>query len=151
MSKALFTSHTVEVKGLESTINWLKHVDPKLEKAMRKGLKEASEPVLRKARANASKIADDGTFASSMSIASRANGSQYVLKSTDPAAGVKELAKPGAVRRSGPGRGKVRVGVPRRANKPRAMVPAVEDSADEVKDRIDERLAEVLDEVNKNG
>lgn len=151
MAKAMFTSYTVEVKGLAETLNWLQHVDPKLEKAIRRGLKEATEPVLRKARANASRIADDGTFAGSMSIASRASGAQYVLKSTDVAAGVKEFAKPGATRRSGPGRGITRVGVPRRANKPRAMVKAVEDSADEVKERIEQRLADVLDEVNSSG
>lgn len=150
MAKSMFTGHTVEVKNLSSVLNWLAHVDSKLEKSMRKALKEATEPVLRKARANASAIADDGTFAGSLSIASRASGSQYVLKSTDPNAGVKEFAKPGATGRTARWRGK-RVGVPHRANKPRAMVKAVEDSADEVKSRIEERLAEVLDEVSSIG
>lgn len=149
MSRTVFTGYTVKVEGLDSLMRWMKDANPKLHKAMRKGLKEASKPVLEKARANASRIQDDGTFASSLSIASRANGAQYVLKSTDPNAGVKEFAKPGAVGRTYRWFGK-HVGVPHRANKPRVMVPAVEDSADEVKDRIDECLARVLKEV-ENG
>jgi hypothetical protein len=36
------------------------------------------------------------------------------------------------------------VGVPRRANQPRVMVPAVNDSVDEVKSRIDAKLEQVL-------
>ena len=36
------------------------------------------------------------------------------------------------------------VGVPLRANPPRVMIPAVNDSIEEVKSRIDERLEEAL-------
>lgn len=156
MSKNLYTGYTVEVKGLDSLMRWLKYADPKLQKAMKKGLKDAANPVLEKARANARAIQDDGTYAGSLSIAQRAGGIQYVLKSSDEQAGVKEFAKPGAVvvtNRAHSERtqrmiaNRARVGVPRRANPPRVMVSAVEDSADEVKRRIDERLAEVLREV----
>lgn len=147
MARTAFTGYTVEVKNLDSTMRWLAQADPKLKRALQRGLKEAASPVLDKARANGHRIADDGTYASSLSIASRAGGAQYVLKSTDPNAGVKEFAKPGATYRHGPGRGVRKVGVPRRANNPRVMVRAVEDSAEEVKDRIDKCLAEVLNEV----
>lgn len=148
MSKTTFTSYTVEVKGLDSLLNWLAHADKKLEKAMRAGLKDAMTPVLDRARANARRIQDDGTFAGSLSIASRKSGVQYVLKSTDPNAGVKEFARTGAVGRTEKWHGK-RIGVPHRANKPRVMVPAVEDSADEVRKRIDERLEDVLKEAER--
>ena len=140
-----------------------------MQRALKKGLKESMDPVLQKARANGRYIQDDGTYAESLSIASRSGGAQYILKSTDVAAGVKEFAKPGATRlvgkgsRSstqrarkyagqglGPGLRAVRVGVPHRANKPRVMIPAVEDSAKEVEDRVDKCLAEVLKEV-ENG
>ena len=148
MSRNVFTGYTVEVKGLDDLINWIKHADPKLEKAMKKGLKEATEPVLKRARANANAIQDDATFRDSLSIASRKSGAQYVLKSDDVAAGVKEFAREGAVYRRNANR---RVGVPHRANQPRVMVPAVEESADEVRDRIDACLAAVLDEAGNNG
>lgn len=159
MSKTMFTGWTVEVRGLDSLVNWLHHADPKLERAMRAGLKEAASPVLDRARKNAVRIQDDGTYAGSLSIASRKGGSQYVLKSTDPQAGVKEFARRGAVMvksRSGTERSRrmvaahARVGVPRRANAPRAMVPAVRDSADEVRRRMEERIERVLKEV-ENG
>lgn len=147
MSKEMFGGFTIEVKGLEETINRLHYADPKLERAFKKGLKEAVEPVLEKARSRAHAIADDGTFAGSLSIGSRANGSQYVLKATDANAGVKEFANFGATGRTARWRGK-RVGVPHRANKPRAMVPAVEESEENVRSRIEQRLQEVLDEVS---
>ncbi len=165
-SKTVYTGYTVQVEGLDSLHRWLKSADPKLDKAMRRGLKESMGPVLKQARANGRYIQDDGTYAESLSTASRKGGVQYVLKSTDPAAGVKEFAKPGATRLVGKsaksstqrarkragmpladGLREVRVGVPRRANPPRVMIPAVHDSADEVVTRIDERLARVLEEV----
>ena len=157
-SKTLHTGYAVEVKGLDELMNWLKHADPKLEKAMRKGLKEAVEPVLEKARANAKRIQDDGTYAGSLAIASRKGGVQYVLKSTDPNAPVKEFAREGAVMvksRAGTERSRMmvarhaRVGVPHRAHQPRVMVPAVQESADEVRSRIEERMAEVLKEAER--
>lgn len=166
MAKPVFTGYTVEVKNLDSTMRWLAQADPKLKKALQRGLKEAVSPVLQKARANGRAIQDDGTYAESLSIASRSGGSQYVLKSTDVAAGVKEFAKPGATRlvgksaRSstqrarkyagqslGPGLKAVRVGVPHRANPPRVMVKAVKDSEYTTKARIEARLADVLNEV----
>lgn len=156
MSRTMFTGYTVRVEGLDSLLRWMKTANPKLEKALRRGLKEAMSPVLDKARANARRIQDDGTYADSLSISSRKSGAQYVLKSTDPNAGVKEFARPGAVMvksRANTERSRMmvaahaKVGVPHRAHQPRVMVPAVADSAKEVKSRIEERLAEVLKEV----
>lgn len=158
MSRTIFTSYTVEVKGLDSLLNWLRHSNPKLEKAMRKGLKDAMSPVLDRARANAKHIQDDATYAESLSVATRKSGAQYVLKSTDPNAPVKEFARPGAVMvksRTNTERSRkmvaahARVGVPHRANAPRVMVPAVEDSADEVRERIEECMARVLKEAER--
>jgi len=147
MSRSLFTGYTVEVKGLDDLINWLKTADPKMLRAMKKGLKESTQPVLKKARANADAIRDAGTYRDSLSIASRKSGAEYILKTDDPAAGVKEFAHLGAYYRTGKYANRRKVGVPRRANPPRVMVPAVQDSADEVRRRIDECLAEVLKEV----
>lgn len=157
---------TIKIEGLGVLIRGLKLANPKLLKALKKSLKEACRPVLRKARANAQAIADDGTYAESIALSSRKAGLQYVLKSTDPAAGVKEFAKPGATRLVGqsarsstqrarkragqslaPGLRAVRVGVPRRANAPRVMVPAVNDSADEVIAAIDDAIEAVMQEV----
>lgn len=158
MSKAMFTGHAVEVKNLEETLNWLAHVDPKMQKALKKGLKEAMSPVLEKARANARKIQDDGTYSESLSVAQRKSGVEWVLKSTDPQAGVKEFAKPGAVvvrSRTNSKRSRTmlalhsRIGVPR-GLPPRVMVPAVEASENEVRDRIDAAMAEVLNEVGRD-
>lgn len=145
----------IQVKGLESLVRYLKTADPQLKKAMQKGLKDAVSPVFEKARANASRIALNGTYAGSLSVASRKGGAAYVLKSTDPAAGVKEFARPGATyrpkstdkRRNARGMASFPVGVPRRAGAPRAMIPAVDDSTDEVIDRIDAALAAVLDKA----
>lgn len=166
MSKVIFTGYTAKVDGLDSLVRWLKESDPKMLRALRKGLKEAMSPVLEKARANARFIQDDGTYAESLSVASRSNGAQYVLKSIDVAAGVKEFAKPGAMRLVGkssksstqrarfraglslaPGIRAVRVGVPHRANPPRVMIPAVEGSTGDILDRVDKCLEDTLKEV----
>ena len=143
----------VYVDGLEELMTFLKSADPKLKRGVQKSLKEAMSPVLINGRANASAIADDGTFASSLRIASRMNGMTYSLKSTDPAAGVKEFAHLGATYRPKPidkrrNARKMRsfpVGVPRRANAPRVMVRAVEDSTQEVLNRVDAALERVLE------
>ena len=158
MSKTMFTGYTVEIRGLDNLLNWLRHANPKLEKAMRKGLKESMSPVLERARANAKRIQDDATYAESLSIATRKRGVQYVLKSTDPNAPVKEFAREGAVMiksRTNTERSRkmvaehAKVGVPHRANAPRVMVPAVQDSADEVRERIAECMEKILKEAGR--
>lgn len=144
-------NYSVSIEGLDSLMRFLKTADPELRKAIQQGLKEAAQPVLTRARANAQRIADDGTYANSLSIRSRANGN-VVLRSNDEAAGVKEFARRGATykpkptdkRRNARKMASFPVGVPRRANQPRVMVPAVNDSVDEVKSRIDAKLEQVL-------
>lgn len=147
-------SFGIEIRGLDDLMRFLKQADPALQKAMRKGLKEAvSDPVLTDARRRANAIADDGTFAASLSVTSRANGASWLLKSDDEAGPVKEYAHKGARTRSSKGtpradarlRMRSGVGVPLRANPPRAMVPAVNENVEEVKSRIDEALAKVLE------
>lgn len=171
----------VEVKGLDDLIKRLHDLNPKLEKALKKGLKESAQPVLQTARAKAQAIAYSGklrpyqiAYKDSLSIASRQGGSLYVLKSTDPAAGVKEYAHVGATRLVGkssrssiqrkrkrarnkmgltidaPGLREVRVGVPRRANPPRVMIPAIQGNEWLVRSNIEVAMAKVLKEV-ENG
>lgn len=144
-------NYSVSIDGLDTLMRFLKDSDPKMRKALQKGLKEAAQPVLQKARANAQKIADDGTYAGSLSIRSGVNGNVW-LRSNDEAAGVKEFAHRGATykpkstdkRRNARKMRSFPVGVPHRANQPRVMVPAVNDSIEEVKTRIDAKLEEVL-------
>ena len=144
-------NYSVRVEGLDSLMRFLKNHDPEMRKAIQDGMKQAAQPVLRRANANAMRIADDGTYAKSLSIRSRANGG-LLLRSNDVAAGVKEFALPGATYTPKPGdkrpwvknKSKVRVGVPHRANAPRVMLPAVNDSVEETKRRIDEQLERLL-------
>lgn len=148
-------NYMVSIPGLSSLMRFLKDSDPQMRKALQQGLKEAAQPVLAKARANAQRIADDGTYAGSLSIRSGSTGSVW-LRSNDVAAGVKEFAHRGATykpkstdrRRNARRMSAFPVGVPRRANQPRVMVPAVNDSVDEVKSRIDARLEEALGRAN---
>lgn len=150
-------SFKIHIEGLKELIAWLKESDAHMLRGLKKGLKEAAQPVLQKARANASKIADDGTYASSLSISSRQSGASILLRSTDEQAGVKEFAKVGSTYRVKPSdkRRNARrmhyfpVGASRRANPPRVMVPAVNDSVDEVKDRITQELERVLQEAGR--
>lgn len=146
-----FGSFAVHIEGLSSLMRFLGKSDPEMRKAIQQGLKEAASPILRKARANAQKIADDGTYASSLSIKSYATGT-VKLASNDVAAGVKEFARRGATYAPKPSDKRINarkmksfpVGVPRRANPPRVMIPAVDDSIGEVKTRIEENLERVL-------
>lgn len=144
-------NYAVHVEGLSDWMKYLKTTDTGLRRILQTGLKEAAQPALTRARANAQKIADDGTFAKSLSIRTRVTGA-VVLASNDVAAGVKEFAHKGATYRPKPSdkRRNARkmssfpVGVPKRANQPRVMVPAVNDSIEEIKDRIEVKIQEVL-------
>lgn len=154
-----FGNYSVHVKGLKSILTWLKTADPKLEKAMKKALKESGTPVLQKARANASSIADDGTLQSSLALGTKSGKGtfQVVLKSSDPAAGVKEFAHLGArytpkssdKRQNARKMGSFPVGVPRRAYAPRVMVPAVNDSSNEVQALMEAAIDAVLKEAGR--
>lgn len=145
---------TVHVDGLDSLMKWLKLSDREMRDALQKGLKESAQPVLTAARANARTIADDGTFEKSLSIRAYASGA-LKLASTDPAARVKEFANLGAKYRSAQtplarerlqrGAG---VGVPLRGNPPRVMYRALDAEIGAVAQRIEEKLAEVLEGAN---
>lgn len=141
----------ISIDGLSSLMRFLETSDPRMQKAIRDGLKEAASPILTRGRANGRAIADDGTYAESLSISVTSRGN-IKFRSTDPAAGVKEFARVGATyvpspadkRRNARKMRRFPVGVPRRANPPRVMIPAVEDSVEDVKTRIDLKLEEVL-------
>ena len=159
MSSTIYTGMSIRVKGLDPLLRYLGQANPAIQKALKAELKLAAQPVLKRARANASVIQDDGTMRDSLSIAGRRSGAEVVLKSTDPAAGVKEFAHPGAVyvaKRTDP-RANARkmptfpVGVPHRANAPRVMVPAVNDSQGEVLERLERCLEGKLKEVETIG
>ena len=144
---------TVRIKDLDALLAWLKQVNPEINKKIRKGLKGAAqEIVLPEARRRAGAIRRTGKFAASLSIASRRAGASYVLKSTDEAAGVKEFAHLGArysvrandKRRNARKMGSFPVGVPRRANPPRAMVPAVNDNVERILSRVDSVIEEAM-------
>lgn len=151
-----FGNFAIQIDGLSTLMAFLKTANPELQKGMRKGLKEAVQPVLVRARGKAAAFADDGTYAASLSVGSRANGATWVLKSSDEAAGVKEFAHIGAktISTKGTPRANARyrmhsgVGVPRRAHAPRAMVSAVNEETENVKSRIDACLAQVLEGAN---
>lgn len=149
-----FGNLAVHIDGLSDVLKFLKKADPELEKAVFSALKESASPVLSKARSLASRIAGDGTFRNSLSITSKKAQCQVLLRSSDPAAGVKEFAHPGAKTRSarsGSALAKARllrrsgVGVPRKAGQPRVMVPAVNDSIEDVKARIEDALERTLE------
>lgn len=146
-------NYFVQVQGLDTLMRFLKDSDPKMRKALQDGLKDAAQPVLTRARANARAIADDGTYANSLSLRSGTGTKRAVLlRSSDVAAPVKEFAHPGATyvpkptdkRHNARKMKSFPVGVPHRANAPRVMVPAVNDSVGEVRSRIEAKLEEVL-------
>lgn len=152
-----FGNFAIQVDGLDRLMKFLKTANSELYKAARKGLRDAaSNPVLSDAKRRANAIADDGTYAGSLTVSSRANGATWLLKSDDPAAPVKEFAHLGARTISTKGtklanarfRKRSGVGVPRRAYAPRAMVPAVNDNSEKVKSRIDAELAKIMERAN---
>lgn len=151
-SSTVYLGMSIQVKGLDDLLLWMRNSDKELNAAMRLGLKEAAQPVLQRARANASSIQDDGTMRSSLSIAARRSGAEIVLKSTDEAAGVKEFAHLGAMyavkaydkRANARKMGRYPVGVPHRANAPRVMIPAVEKSHDEVLNKLAQCLEDAM-------
>ena len=130
----------VHIEGLDELLKGLKTADPEIRKALRKALRQSVKPVLQKARANARGLGGEGRYARSMSLGSRRAGAMWILKSTDEAAGVKEYAHHGArytprandKRPNARKMGSFPVGVPR-GEPPRAMIPAVEDSTDQIK------------------
>lgn len=93
----------ITVDGLAGLIHYLKDANPKLKRELSRKMRVLLKPVETRARANAQRVADDGTFASSIKLGSRANGEQWVLRATDPQAAVKEFAHRRARTRSSRG------------------------------------------------
>lgn len=151
-----FGNLAIHIDGLSTLMRYLDKTGSDLGSTIMEGLEKAASPVLSSARANAHRIADDGTFANSLSIQKRKAKVQILLKSKDPAAAVKEFAKRGAKTVSSKGtkladtRLAMRsgVGVPRRANAPRVMIPAINDNHELVKTRIEQELAKLLEGFN---
>lgn len=150
-------SFAVHVEGLRDIIKVLDKGDAESTKEVYGAIGRAGSRVVASARANAQSIADDGTFASGMKIKKRVNG--FVLSNTTEAAAVKEFASRGARTISSKGtplanarlKKKSGVGVPRRANKPRAMVPAVNDNIKYTEDMVTQALSAYYKRVGLNG
>lgn len=115
---------SVEVINLEETIKALRSVDKGAASMLLSEIRKLAKPTLAKARGYAGSIGVNGSgrYAGSLSLKTRGSGVAWV--STDPAAGVKEFANPGAVVLTGPRAGK-RAGVPLGSNPPRALLKAV--------------------------
>lgn len=155
MRSGPYGNFVVQMEGLDVLMRALAQSDKAAQQGIKSGLERAGRPVLSQARANARRIADDGTFAARMSVRFRANASRMVLCNSDPAAGVKEYARPGATYRprSDDKRRNARkmrtfpVGVPRRADAPRAMIPAVNSNVDTTRALIDAEVARAFEAI----
>lgn len=130
----------IEAKGLTETIKALREIDRELPKEFKKGLKQDAKPILSEARNNAQSIARTGAYASSMAMRTIADGVRII--SDDPGAGTIEFANAGAVYLSGRRRG-LPVGVPQ-GNPPRALVKAVLDNEDAVRDAVETRIEQTI-------
>lgn len=147
-----YTCLYINIDGLDSVMRYLNSVDQELAKMLRDELKDAAQPVLDAARANARTFAASGDFMNSLSLRAYKNGAVR-LKSSDPAAGVIEFAKWGAVTITSKGtpRANARlakksgVGVPWGSRPPRAMYKAINEKSEEVKRQMDVRIERVLE------
>lgn len=139
---------SVEVINLEETIKALRSVDKGAASMLLSEIRKLAKPTLAKARGYAGSLGANGTgrYAGSLSLKTRGSGVAWV--STDPAAGVKEFANPGAVVLTGPRAGK-RAGVPLGSNPPRALLKAVlEDQEKLIQDlnkAVDRYVGEAFD------
>ncbi|MEC4294047.1 hypothetical protein [Adlercreutzia shanghongiae] len=155
MKSGPYGHFVVQMEGLDVLMRAFAKSDKAAQEGIRGGLERAGRPVLASARANARRIADDGTFADRMSIRFRANASRMVLYNSDPAAGVKEFANRGAKTRTSKGtpRANARlrlrsgVGVPLRAGAPRAMISAVNDNVEKTCDLINAEVSRAFEAI----
>lgn len=155
MRSGPYGNFVVQMEGLDVLMRAFAQSDKAAQQGIKSGLERAGRPVLSQARANARRIADDGTFAAKMSIRFRANASRMVLYNNDPAAGVKEFAKRGArtITSKGTPRADARlrmrsgVGVPRRAGAPRAMIPAVNSNVETTSALIDAEVSRAFEAI----
>lgn len=144
-------SFFIYTDGLKETIATLEKSDKYVRLAVSSALNKSASPILAKARSLASRIQDDGTFASSLWTEVRPANMRLLLRSTgDPAAGVKEFAKRGAVTVTAKNTKLARarrlarsgVGVPA-GNPPRVMIPAVNDKAEMVAQNISQMIDDI--------
>ncbi len=147
-----FGNFVVSLDGFRELSRFFATSDPKMRNALRAGLRDAGQPVLHRAKANALSLGGKGTFAESLGIRAYSSGTLNLVSAGDEAAPVKEFAHLGARTISSKGtklaNARLRlhsgVGVPRARTQPRVMIPAVNDSVDVVRDRIERRIDEVL-------
>lgn len=136
---------SVEVINLDETIRALRKVDKGMASKLKSEVRSLAKPTLAKARQYARSIGSSpsGKYAGSLSLRTNANGVAWV--SSDPAAGVKEFANPGAIILSGPRKGK-RAGVPQGSTPPRAMLKAVLEDQDKLIRDLNKALETYVDE-----
>ena len=137
---------SVEVINLEETIKALRSVDKGGASMLLSEIRKLAKPTLAKAKGYAGSIgvSNTGRYAGSLSLKTRGSGVAWI--STDPAAGVKEFANPGALILTGPRAGK-RAGVPLGSNPPRALLKAVLEDQESLIQGLNRAVEKYVDEV----
>jgi hypothetical protein len=137
---------SVEVINLEETIEVLRDVDAGMASRLKREIKEIAKPTLEKAKGYARGVGSrpTGSYASSLSLATRANG--VVFKSTDPGGGVIEFAHVGATILTGRRRGRT-APVPHTPGPPRALLRAILDDEGSIIQQLNEAVSSYVDEV----
>ncbi len=135
---------SVQVINLEETIKALRSVDKGAASALLSEIRRLAKPTLAKAKGYAGSIgmSNSGAYAGSLSLKTRGSGVAWI--STDPAAGVKEFANPGALILTGPRAGK-RAGVPLGSRPPRALMKAVLEDQDKLIRDLDRAVSSYVD------
>lgn len=131
----------IKVDGLKETMDSLKTINKQLVRDLKKGIRQDAKIILEDARNYASGLGGRGTYAQSLAMRTIKDGVR--IQSDDPAAGVKEFAKHGAVATRGKRRGKL-VGVPM-GNPPRALVKSSEENQDLVVRMVEDRVAQIIE------
>lgn len=131
----------IQITGLKETMLALKEIDAEIPRELKRGFREDAQPILSDARGFAASLGGSGQYSGSMSI--RMAGDGVRIQSSDPGAGTIEFAHPGAVALSGRRRGKP-VGVPLAASAPRALIKASLLHEDEVRDKVETRIAQAI-------
>lgn len=137
--------YSIRVQNLDETIAALKEVNASMADELKRAIKELAKPTLSKAKGYASGLGarPTGSYASSLSLKSYANGVKFV--SGDPGAGVIEFANPGAVILAGKRAGR-RAGVPAGSAPPRALLRAILDDEDAIVRDVSNEVQRVIDE-----
>lgn len=131
----------IRVTGLDEALRGLRSIDKGLEKELKRGLREDARPLYAAYRQYAGGLGGTGQYASNASMRQVSNGVK--ISNSDPGAGPIEFANPGAVYLTGSRAGK-RMGVPR-APKPRALMRAVDEHEDEVREAAETRIERFIE------